>query len=189
MLRRSVTSRLQPVAALEKMRARVEPGVTVAITAGSRGIHDKPAVVRTTGDWLRGLGADPFVVQAMGFRTVAATAEGQVGLLRALGMTEESLAMPIRASMDTVELSDLPDRPMGYVDRIAAGADGILVVNRIKAHTDFQAPPSRVDWPRSWRSAWENSAVPKECTVSSRGAWNPAGPRGSSRPANGMSPK
>ncbi len=122
--------------ALEPLRARIRPGMTVAITAGSRGIHDKPAVVRAAGEWLRALGAEPFVVPAMGSHG-GATAEGQVQLLADLGMTEQSLGMPIHATMETVELDRLPDGPAVHLDANAAKADGILAVNRVKAHTDF----------------------------------------------------
>jgi hypothetical protein len=122
--------------ALEPLRTRIRPGMTVAITAGSRGIHDKPAVVRAAGEWLRALGAEPFVVPAMGSHG-GATAEGQVQLLADLGMTEQSLGMPIHATMETVELDRLPDGPVVHLDANAAKADGILAVNRVKAHTDF----------------------------------------------------
>jgi hypothetical protein len=124
-------------AALEPLRARIRPGMTVAITAGSRGIHDKPAVVRAAGDWLRALGAEPFVVPAMGSHG-GATAEGQVQMLADLGMTPERLGMPIHATMETVEVDRLPDGPAVHLDANAAKADGILAVNRVKAHTDFQ---------------------------------------------------
>ncbi|TQM02018.1 DUF2088 domain-containing protein [Pseudonocardia kunmingensis] len=124
-------------AALEPLRARIRPGMTVAITAGSRGIHDKPAVVRAAGEWLRAAGAEPFVVPAMGSHG-GATAEGQVQMLADLGMTEERLGMPIRATMETVEIDRLPDGPAVHLDANAAKADGILAVNRVKAHTDFQ---------------------------------------------------
>jgi hypothetical protein len=123
--------------ALQPLRERVRPGMSVAITAGSRGIHDKPAVVRAAGEWLRSLGAEPFVVPAMGSHG-GATAEGQVQLLADLGMTEQTLGMPIRATMETVELDRLPGGPAVHLDAHAAKADGILAVNRIKAHTDFQ---------------------------------------------------
>jgi hypothetical protein len=123
--------------ALEPLRGRIRPGMTVAITAGSRGIHDKPAVVRAAGEWLRAAGAEPFVVPAMGSHG-GATAEGQVELLADLGITEQSVGMPIRATMETVELDRLPDGPAVHLDANAAKADGILAVNRIKAHTDFQ---------------------------------------------------
>lgn len=122
--------------ALEPLRARIRPGMTVALTAGSRGIEDKPEVVRAAGDWLRSLGAEPFVVPAMGSHG-GATADGQVELLGDLGMTEQSLGMPIRATMETVELGHVPDGPMVHLDAHAAAADGIIAVNRIKAHTDF----------------------------------------------------
>jgi hypothetical protein len=124
--------------ALEPLRARVTPGMTVAITAGSRGIHDKREVVRAAGEWLRAAGAEPFVVPAMGSHG-GATAEGQVEMLADLGMTEESLGMPIRATMETVELDRLPGGPAVHLDANAAKADGILAVNRVKAHTDFSA--------------------------------------------------
>src|SRR4051794_41420326 len=124
--------------ALEPLRERVRPGMSVAITAGSRGIQDKPAVLRAAGDWLRSLGAEPFVVPAMGSHG-GATAEGQVQLLADLGMTEQALGMPIRATMETVELDRLPGGPAVHLDAHAAKADGILAVNRVKAHTDFQA--------------------------------------------------
>jgi hypothetical protein len=123
--------------ALEVLRARISPGMTVAITAGSRGIHDKPAVVRAAGQWLRSAGAQPFVVPAMGSHG-GATAEGQLGVLAELGMTEASLGMPIRSTMETVDLGQVPDGPTAYLDRNAAAADAILVVNRVKAHTDFK---------------------------------------------------
>lgn len=123
-------------AALEPLRPRVRPGMTVAVTAGSRGIHDKPAVVRAIGAWLRAAGAHPFVVPAMGSHG-GATAAGQVEMLAELGMTEDALGMQIRATMDTVELGRVPGGPMVHLDRNAAEADGIVVVNRIKAHTDF----------------------------------------------------
>jgi hypothetical protein len=124
--------------ALEPLRARITPGMTVAITAGSRGIHDKREVVRAAGEWLRAAGAEPFVVPAMGSHG-GATAEGQVEMLADLGMTEESLGMPIRATMETVELDRLAGGPAVHLDANAAKADGILAVNRVKAHTDFSA--------------------------------------------------
>jgi hypothetical protein len=122
--------------ALEPLRPRIVEGMRVAVTAGSRGIHDKPEVVRATGEWLRSLGAEPFVVPAMGSHG-GATAEGQVGMLRSLHVTEESVGMPIEATMDTVELERLPDGPAVHLDANAARADGIIAINRVKAHTDF----------------------------------------------------
>ena len=122
--------------ALEPLRPRIRPGMTVAITAGSRGIHDKPAVVRAAGEWLRAAGAEPFVVPAMGSHG-GATAEGQVQLLADLGITEASVGMKIEATMETVEIDRLPDGPAVHMDANAAKADAVLAINRVKAHTDF----------------------------------------------------
>jgi hypothetical protein len=122
--------------ALAPMRSRVQPGMRIALTAGSRGIRDLPAVVRAAGETLRGWGAEPFIVPAMGSHG-GATAEGQVEVLADLGVTEASMGMPILATMDTVVLGRLEGGPPVHLDRNAYEADGILVVNRIKAHTDF----------------------------------------------------
>jgi hypothetical protein len=124
--------------ALEPLRGRLRPGMRVALTAGSRGIHDAPAVVRAAGEWLRSVGAEPFVVPAMGSHG-GATAEGQVEMLRGLGMSEASLGLPIEATMDTVELGRLDGGPVVHLDANAAAADGIIAINRVKAHTDFTA--------------------------------------------------
>jgi len=125
-------------AALEPLRARIQPGMTVALTAGSRGIHDKPEVLRGAGEWLRDLGAEPFIVPAMGSHG-GATAEGQLEMLRSLRVTEESMGMPIKATMDTVDLGRIEGGPSAHLDANAAQADAIIAVNRVKAHTDFQA--------------------------------------------------
>lgn len=122
--------------ALEPLRGRITGGMRIALTAGSRGIHDKAEVVRVTGEWLRELGADPFVVPAMGSHG-GATVEGQLAMLRSLKVTEESVGMPIEATMDTVELGRLPGGPAVHLDANAAAADGIIAINRVKSHTDF----------------------------------------------------
>ena len=123
-------------AALEPLRGQITPGMTVAITAGSRGIHDIPVVVKAAGEWLREAGAEPFVVPAMGSHG-GATAEGQREVLSHLGITEATMGMPIKATMDTVEVDRLPDGPAVHLDANAAGADRILLINRVKPHTDF----------------------------------------------------
>lgn len=121
---------------LAPLRARIWAGMSVAITAGSRGIGDLPAVVRATGEWLRAVGAEPFVVPAMGSHG-GATAEGQLDLLASLGVTEAAVGLPVRSSMETVELEGIPDGPAVHMDKNAAAADGVVVVNRVKPHTDF----------------------------------------------------
>ncbi len=111
-------------------------GKRIAITAGSRGISQIPEILAALVSQLRTYGANPFIVPAMGSHS-GATAEGQTQMLANLGMTPETLGAPIHASMDVVEAGSLPNGMPVYVDRIASQADGIVIVNRIKPHTDF----------------------------------------------------
>lgn len=123
---------------LDAAGLRINPGMQVAVTAGSRGIRDIALAVRTSVFWLRDKGAQPFVVPAMGSHG-GATASGQIGMLAELGVTEETVGCEIRSSMDVVELGKLDDGTPVYMDRNAAEADGVLLVNRIKPHTDFHS--------------------------------------------------
>lgn len=118
----------------------VRPGETVAITAGSRGVANIAIAVKATVDFLKGIGAKPFVVPAMGSHG-GATAEGQRTVLEHYGITEDTVGAPVKASMDVVKLGTLQqagtdDLPV-FMDRYAAEADHVVPLNRIKAHTDF----------------------------------------------------
>ena len=132
----AATAREQVVAVLG---AAVTPGMTVAVGAGSRGLTDRVELLRGTIDGLRQLGAEPFVVPAMGSHG-GATPEGQRAMLESLGMTDEALGAEIRATMDTVEVARTPAGMPIYLDQHAASADRILPVNRIKPHTCFKGP-------------------------------------------------
>jgi hypothetical protein len=116
---------------------RVRPGWAVAITAGSRGIADIPLVIHTVAEVVREAGAEPFVVPAMGSHG-GATPEGQRHVLAEYRITEQSVGAPIRATMDTVEVGQLPSGAVVYFDAEAAQADATIVVNRVKAHTAFR---------------------------------------------------
>lgn len=115
----------------------VTPGMEVAIAAGSRGIAEIAAIVRAVARCVRDAGATPFIVPAMGSHG-GATAEGQVEILQSLGITEASCEAPIRSSMEVVELGTTPRGTPVYLDRNAAGADGVIPVARVKSHTDFR---------------------------------------------------
>ena len=117
----------------------VTPGMTVAVGGGSRGLTDRVGLLRGTIAGLRELGAEPFVVPAMGSHG-GATAEGQRHMLEHLGMSEEAIDCEIRATMETVEVARTPSGMPLYLDRNAAGADRILPVNRVKPHTCFKGP-------------------------------------------------
>jgi len=116
----------------------IKRGIRIAITGGSRGIHaiDKTllAVIRE----LKRLGADPFVVPAMGSHG-GATAEGQRKVLAGYGITEETMGVPVRSSMEVEEIGKLENGVPVYLDKEALHSDGIVIVNRIKPHTAFKA--------------------------------------------------
>jgi hypothetical protein len=114
-------------------------GQTVAITAGSRGIANIGTILRTIAEELRSYGAEPFIIPAMGSHG-GATAEGQLGVLESFGITEASMGVPIRATMEVVEIGETGEGIPVFMDRYANGADHIAVVGRVKAHTDFKAP-------------------------------------------------
>ena len=115
----------------------VKRGDRIAITGGSRGVANIDIVIKATVDYLKELGAKPFVVPAMGSHG-GATAEGQRDVLAHYGITEETVGAPIEATMDTVEIGKTADGLPVLLDRNAAEADGIVPLNRIKAHTDFK---------------------------------------------------
>jgi hypothetical protein len=124
--------------------ARIKPermiaaGQRVAITAGSRGIANLAVVIGETIRQLRKIGAEPFIVPAMGSHG-GATAEGQKRILAHYGITEKAMGVPVKSSMEVVQVGATEDGIPVYLDKNAAGADHIVVVNRVKPHTDFQA--------------------------------------------------
>lgn len=126
-------------AQLDGLGLAVSPGMRVAVTAGSRGIRDIVPITRAAVDWLRAAGAEPFIVPAMGSHG-GATAAGQVKMLATLGITEESMGCPIRSTMEVVQVGSIADGTPVYMDKYAAEADGVLVINRVKTHTSFDGP-------------------------------------------------
>ncbi len=117
----------------------VEPGMSVAVGGGSRGLTDRVALLRGTIAGLRALGAEPFVVPAMGSHG-GATADGQRAMLATLGITEQTVGAEVRSTMETVVVARTPSGMPVYLDKEAAAADRILPVNRVKPHTCFKGP-------------------------------------------------
>lgn len=114
----------------------VPDGGRVAITAGSRGIADIPELLAALVEDLDSRGYEPFVIPAMGSHG-GATAEGQVETLQSLGITEERLGCPIHSSMAVEQVgTDVEGRPV-WVAEDALAADGVVLANRVKAHTDY----------------------------------------------------
>src|SRR5438034_4860972 len=122
-------------ATLGEAALRIKPGDTVAVGAGSRGIANIDVIVGGTVRWLKEFGARPFVFPAMGSHG-GGTAEGQLSVLEHYGITEATMGCPIRATMDVVQTGECLGLPV-WLDRHAAEADWIGVINRVKPHTDF----------------------------------------------------
>ena len=111
-------------------------GRRIAVTAGSRGIADLKEIVKAVCDWLKAQGAKPFVIPAMGSHG-GATAEGQRAVLEEYGVTPEAVGVEIKSDMATVLLGETPEGFQVFMDRNAWEADGVVVMNRVKPHTDF----------------------------------------------------
>lgn len=118
------------------VEGRIAPGMSIAITGGSRGIRDITVILSTVVEYLKLLGAYPFIVPAMGSHG-GATAKGQSEMLRNLGITEESVGCPIKSSMEVTMIGTTEKGKPIFIDSNAAKADGIVVINRVKAHTSF----------------------------------------------------
>ncbi len=117
----------------------IREGSRIAISVGSRGIANLSVIVETVARAVIQMGGEPFIVPAMGSHG-GAVAEGQKEVLASLGISEETLSIPVLSSMETVELpgEGLPNRV--YMDKYAFDSDGVILVNRIKPHTDFHGP-------------------------------------------------
>ncbi len=115
----------------------IEKGQSIAVTGGSRGINSIDIITKAVCDMVKKKGAYPFIVPAMGSHG-GATADGQIEVLATLGITEETMGVPIKASMEVVKIGEIMNGRPVYLDKYANDADGIIVINRIKAHTSFR---------------------------------------------------
>lgn len=123
----------------EHIQETIKPGMKIAIAVGSRGLDRIVELTAVTVKALKDAGAEPFIVPSMGSHG-GATAEGQREVLAHLGVTEASVGCEIRSSMEVVKLGELPNGLPVYLDKYAAAADGIVVINRVKPHTAFRGP-------------------------------------------------
>ncbi|MBN1127728.1 MAG: DUF2088 domain-containing protein [Chitinispirillaceae bacterium] len=111
-------------------------GGRIAIAVGSRGITDIDVMVKAAAEAIRSKGAQPIIVPAMGSHGNA-TPEGQSAILAGYGITQEQIGAPVVSSMEVAEIgaSRLGNRV--FMDRAAFESDGVVLINRIKPHTDF----------------------------------------------------
>ncbi len=121
------------------LAGRLDPGARVALTAGSRGVRDIVPTLRTLAARVRAAGGEPFVVPCMGSHG-GATGEGQMEVLRSLGVTEDSVGAPVRSSMEVTRAGESRFGAPVWVAEDLALADAVIVVNRVKPHTDFYGP-------------------------------------------------
>jgi hypothetical protein len=117
----------------------IKPGARIALTAGSRGIAHIDQILRYLVQAVKQKGGHPFLIPSMGSHG-GGTAEGQVEVLKSLGVTEESTGAPIVSSMDVAEIGTSCFGFPVMVAKAAAETDGVIVVNRIKPHTEFEGP-------------------------------------------------
>ncbi len=120
-----------------RLADRLRPGARVAVAVGSRGVANLAVIVRATLDHLRGRGAEPFVVAAMGSHG-GATAEGQRQLLAEYGVSEAALGVPVKTDMDAVRIGTNSWGEPVWWDKNALAADAVVTVSRVKPHTDFR---------------------------------------------------
>ena len=121
-----------------KDRINIAGQARIAVGVGSRGIANLVPVVRSVVSYLKAAGAEPFIIPAMGSHG-GATAEGQIQVLSHLGITEETVDAPVVATMDVQPMGEVDGIPL-FLDRLAFEADGIVLINRVKLHTDFSGP-------------------------------------------------
>jgi hypothetical protein len=116
--------------------ARLKPGSRIAIGVGSRGIHNIAAIVRSAVQYWKNAGMQPFLFPAMGSHG-AASAAGQADVLAHYGITESSMGCPVVSQLEVVSLGKTADGIEAFMDKEAYDSDGVMLIGRVKWHTDF----------------------------------------------------
>ena len=135
---KDIPAEIQKLFHQEARMKTIRKGSRIAVTGGSRGIQAIDKVILAVIRELKSLGAEPFIVPAMGSHG-GATAEGQKKVLAGYGITEETMGVPVRSSMEVEEIGKLGNGVPVYLDKEALHSDGIVVINRVKPHTAFKA--------------------------------------------------
>ncbi len=115
---------------------RLKPGSRVAIGVGSRGIHNIATIVRNVVQYWKDEGMHPFLFPAMGSHG-AASAAGQAEVLAHYGITEAAMGCPLISQLEVVSLGQTADGIEAFMDKMAYDSDGVMLVGRVKWHTDF----------------------------------------------------
>lgn len=120
----------------DEIRSKVKPGMRAAVAVGSRGIRNLAFIVKAVLEELEKLGAEPFIVSAMGSHG-GGSEEGQRKVLYGYGITEKAMQVPVVTRTDVVYLGETSRKRRVYFDKSAIEADIIIPINRVKLHTDF----------------------------------------------------
>jgi hypothetical protein len=128
---RSVTHELERTNLLGPVLA----GQKVVITARNRGVDSMAAVLHSLSEAVKAKGADPVILPAMGSHG-GGSAAGQVAVLEHLGINCGTVGAPIHDRLESVKIDDAEGLPV-FADQAAVDADHIILVNRIKEHTEF----------------------------------------------------
>jgi hypothetical protein len=124
---------------LMKFSGIINKNQSIGVCVGSRGVDNIYLITKEVVDYVKAQGARPFIIPAMGSHG-GATAEGQNEILATYGITESSMGAPIKSSMEVVELPNDNNEPDPvFMDKHAYNSDGVILVNKIKPHTDFHA--------------------------------------------------
>jgi hypothetical protein len=115
---------------------RLKPGSRVAIGVGSRGIHNIATIVHKVVEYWKEQGMQPLLFPAMGSHG-AANAAGQAEVLASYGITAASMGCPLISQLEVVSLGKTSDGIEAFMDKVAYEADGVMLVGRVKWHTDF----------------------------------------------------
>ncbi|NYB72769.1 DUF2088 domain-containing protein [Sedimentibacter hydroxybenzoicus DSM 7310] len=120
----------------EDIKRTIKANQTIGITVGSRGLANLKDIVKFLCSNIKDLGATPIILPSMGSHG-GAIAEGQADFIRGLGITEEYVGAEIKSSMEVINLGTTETGLEVYYDKIASELDGVIVLGRIKAHTDI----------------------------------------------------
>jgi len=127
---------VQKEIATTKFNEKIKKGSRVAIAVGSRNIDKLADVVSALVTEVKKIGGVPFIIPAMGSHG-GGTADGQVEILRDLEINSKKLNIPIISSMEVIKIEETKSHIPVYIDKNAMLADAIIIVARIKPHTDF----------------------------------------------------
>ncbi len=133
---RDIPGEIQRELSASGFASRVKPGARIAVGVGSRGIANISTIVRSVIEFWKARGCQPFIFPAMGSHG-AASAEGQADVLAHYGIHEATMGCPVISALDVVPLGATNDGIEAFMDRNAYESDGVMLVGRVKWHTDF----------------------------------------------------